>query len=183
MNANQAAKLIQELTAEKEKLQARAQELQSSRPKLVETGDVTALLAAKKEEAEVVCKIEIIDFQLESAKVRLGVLKSNEPRAQQLQKQVTENWQAVKTCLDSIDSIGEKLRANFDDLKRLENVLVHLGHEFASLTGLPPSYPRIVFCERLPVNLNPYSTPLPLTHYIVEVPRVWSPWQPPRPPE
>ena len=169
-------KYLASLSQEKADLEKRGEVLRSEYLRHIQEGNADAALEVKREVEGLPVRLEILKVRIQAGQSRLSVLLANEPKAQKIQEEISRSWQEVKACLDSIDSIGAKLKENFDGLKRLESLLAKLGGEYALLTGQDPTYtyPHIEFAERLPANLNPYSTPLPLSQYVVLT--RWSPW-------
>jgi len=177
---------IQDLKSEVSQLQASAESLKAAYAKAISEGNADSALDHKRQLESLPVKVEILGVKISAAEAKLAVLRSNEPKALEIQKRIMQNWDEVKACLASLDSLGEKMRQDFENLQRLEKSTTSLGHEFASLVGVDPvhCYPRIIFCQRsdLPKLLDPYSERRPsLSRWIVEYP--WSPWtyRPPQP--
>lgn len=171
------------LEREKKDLETRVETLRTTYPELIAQGDADGALQVKKELESIPVKLEIVEVKVQSAQAKLSVLLANEPKAQEVRKEITEKWSTVRVVMEDIDAIGEKLRKDFEKLKNLEKELTSLGYRHSSLTGVPPTYPRLQFCQEsdIPKFLNPYREKRPFSLWIVE--RPWREWtyRPPEP--
>mgnify|MGYP001066163526 CR=1 FL=1 len=146
-------KFIASLTSENSGLEARAETLRSEYAKQIQAGNPDAALAAKREAEAIPVKVEILNVKIESAKARLSVLLSNEPKALQLRGEIAQNWKALAARVDAVDAGGETVRRDFAAIKDLEKKLYSLLGDYYMLIGVPmPAFSAVplTFCEKLP---------------------------------